>query len=372
MNTRVLVFTALSMILRTAAGAPVEVARGDKASQPRQPQIAVDEAGTIHLVHGVNNSVRYCRSDDQGKSFTTPIDLPSVEVLSLGMRRGPRITAVNGKITITAIGGAKGKGQDGNVLAYHSADAGATWAGPIVINDVADSAREGLHGMCAGPNGKVCCVWLDLRHRKSEVMAAVSVDGGASWSRNVLVYQSPDGSVCECCHPSVAFGMDGAIHVMWRNSLSGNRDMYVATSTDEGVTFGKAVRLGTANWQLDACPMDGGAIAWSAANGVNTIWQRDGSIFSFTVNDRHERHLGEGEQPWLASSSTGLYTVWLKKRGDEALLLRPGDAAPAKLAAQALDPVVAASTHRSGPVVAAWESRDESGEYTIMCEVVCR
>ncbi len=369
-TTTLAVATALLLTLRATAGTPVEVARGEQASQPRQPQVAVDEAGAIHLVYGVNNTVHYCRSDDQGKSYSAPKELPSFGSLSLGMRRGPRIAAFGRRIAVTAIGGPQGKGQDGNLLCYHSADAGATWSAPVVVNDVADAAREGLHGMGAGPDGTVCCVWLDLRHKKTEVMAATSVDGGATWSKNVLVYRSPDGSVCECSHPSVALGTDGAMHVMWRNSLSGNRDMYVAASTDGGDSFGKASQLGTGNWLLEGCPMDGGAIACTATNGVSTVWRREGKVYLLTPHDSQERLLGDGEQPWIAASSQGVYVVWLKNRGDQAFLLRPGEVAPTQLARHAYDPIVAASPDFTGPVVAAWEGRDESGGYTIMCEVV--
>ncbi|MDZ4779994.1 MAG: sialidase family protein [Planctomycetia bacterium] len=368
--TALAVATALLLTLHATAGTPVEVARGDKASQPRQPQVAVDEDGAIHLVYGVNNSVRYCRSDDQGKSYSAPTELPSLGALSLGMRRGPRIVAFDGRIAVTAIGGPLGKGQDGNVLCYRSADAGVTWSAPIVVNDVADSAREGLHGMSAGPDGTVCCVWLDLRHKKSEVMAATSVDAGATWSKNVLVYRSPDGSVCECCHPSVAWGANGVVHVMWRNSLSGNRDMYVAKSTDGGVSFGTASKLGAETWPLDACPMDGGAITCTAAYGVSAVWRREGKVYLLTQNDSPERLLGDGEQPWIAASPKGVYVVWLKNRAEEAFILRPGELVPTQLTSQAYDPVVAASPTLTGPVVAAWEGRDETGAYIILCEVV--
>src|SRR5690606_3684534 len=131
-----------------------------------------------------------------------------------------------------------GLGKDGDVLACRSADGGKTWQGPIRVNDAPNAAREGLHGMTSGSDGLLCCVWLDLRHAKTEVMSSTSRDRGATWSNNVLVYRSPDGSVCECCHPSVAIGRDQRVHVLWRNSLGGNRDMYVATSGDGGQTFG--------------------------------------------------------------------------------------------------------------------------------------
>ena len=51
------------------------------------------------------------------------------------MRRGPRIVATQQGIVITAIGGAQGKGKDGDVLAYRSTDKGRTWNGPVKVND---------------------------------------------------------------------------------------------------------------------------------------------------------------------------------------------------------------------------------------------
>ena len=35
--------------------------------------------------------------------------------------------------------------------------------------------------MAAGPKGAVCCAWLDLRNKDTEIMASVSNDGGKTW-----------------------------------------------------------------------------------------------------------------------------------------------------------------------------------------------
>ena len=112
-------------------------------------------------------------------------------------------------------------------------DDGKTWQGPARVNDVADSAREGHHAMASGADGSIWCVWLDLRDKKSEIYAAVSNDDGATWTANQCIYRSPDGSVCECCHPSVVVS-GHHVHVMFRNSIGGHRDMYVTSSTDGG------------------------------------------------------------------------------------------------------------------------------------------
>ena len=212
--------------------------------------------------------------------------------------------------------------------------------------------------MAAGPKGALCCVWLDLRNRTTEVMASISTNGGSTWGRNVLVYRSPDGSVCECCHPSVAFDVQGGIHVLWRNSLGGARDMYVASSSDGGKTFGKAARLGSGSWPLDACPMDGGGIAAIRPGKIATAWRREKTVFLSLNGEPNERPLGVGEQPWIAATADGPFVVWLKKRGDAAYLLAPDSSVPIELAAHANDPVIASGPHGRGPVVAVWETHD--------------
>ena len=223
--------------------------------------------------------------------------------------------------------------------------------------------------MSAGPKDSVCCVWLDLRNSKTEVMASVSTDGGQTWGKNSLVYKSPDGSVCECCHPSVAVDPQGRIFVQWRNSLAGARDMYVASSADGGKTFGKAAKLGSGSWPLKACPMDGGAIAVAAPGKVATAWRRDKAIFLLLAGQREERRLGPGEQPWIAATPEGPFVVWVKKRGDAALLLSPGSSSPVELAAHANDPVIASAPNGQGPIVAVWELH-EGNNYRIQCQVV--
>jgi hypothetical protein len=319
-------------------------------------------------VYGVGSTVLYCRSTDGGKTFGQSIELPSPKTIALGMRRGPRVAVTKGSICVSMIGGEQGKGRDGDLLTVHSTDGGKHWSAAVTVNDVPGSAREGLHGMAAGPTGQLACAWLDLRNRNTEVMAATSTDGGKTWGKNVLVYKSPQGSVCECCHPSPAFDQRGKLSVQWRNSLDGKRDMYLAQSTDGGNTFGKAAQLGTNSWTLNACPMDGGAIAALPSGNLATVWRRDKDVFLAYANAK-ETLLGPGEQPVVAATADGPYVIWLTKRNGSAQLLAPGRDLPIELSPHANDPVLVSGLGGRGPVVAAWESHDGE-QHTIVCQVI--
>jgi hypothetical protein len=334
-----------------------------------QPQVAIDESERIHLTFGIGNSVYYSSSLDRGATFAPSTEVAQTKRLALGRRRGPRVAATRDSIVIAAVAGQRGDGRDGDLFTWHSRDMGRTWHGPAKVNDVASSAREGLHAMASAPSGDLFCAWLDLRNKGTRIFGSVSRDGGATWSENVLIYTSPDGSVCECCHPSVVYDGDGILHVMWRNSLAGNRDMYVATSRDGGGSFAAAPKLGSSSWQLKACPMDGGAIAANTAGELVAVWRRDRDICLVRTSLAIERRLGTGEQPWIAVDKSGIYAVWLEKLGGKLWLTGEADDRPTKLADAANFPVVAASPTGQGPVVVAWEA-EEQGQPVVKAKVV--
>lgn len=337
----------------------LRLAEGEGNLSPGQPQACVAVDGTTYVVFGVADRVAFCKSVDDGKSFTAPRDAVTVPNLSLGMRRGPRIAVSQGSLVITAIGGQKGKGQDGDLLAWRSADGGESWSGPSRVNDVAASAREGLHAMTVAPDGSFWCVWLDLRSKKTELYAARSRDGGASWSDNSLVYRSPAGSICECCHPSIAID-DHGIHVMFRNSLAGDRDLYLVSSRDQGLSFGPAIALSRDRWALNACPMDGGMLASDGSGTITAVWRREGQLFRSTLDlDQHrvirEEPIGEGEQPWVASTSRGPVMVWTEGRAGRLRMKSDWESETQLLDRRARDPILVSRPGGAG-VVALWES----------------
>jgi hypothetical protein len=338
------------MVTVTSAGEPFSIYDGSSAAPPKQPQATLTPEGVAHLTFGVGDQVYYCQV--KGQSVSVPRVAFQVPNMSLGMRRGPRIAHAGQSIVITTIGGAQGKGKDG----------------PVRVNDVESSAREGLHAMTASKDGILWCVWLDLREKGTQLFASKSLDQGQSWSKNIRVYRSPDGSVCECCHPSIATE-GNSVHVLFRNSLKGNRDMYLVSSSDQGESFGPGERLGIQHWSLNACPMDGGMLAITPEGDVVSSWLRCGTVYTASGKATSETLMANGEQPWIASNASGTYVAWLTKRDGELRMEQLGTRNSIKIAESARDPVVVASTGIESPVYVFWEQR--VGERTsINCQVI--
>lgn len=305
---------------------PSSVAEG------RQPRLASDENGNVYCVFGAGEDLLIARSTDGGASFSPPTKVATLPDLMLGKRRGPRVVATGDFVVVTAI-----SSSDGDLLAWRSADHGGSWSAAARVNDVERVCREGLHDICADADGVIGAVWLDLRNRDTQLWSSFSKDGGATWSENRLVYRSPDGSICECCHPTIA-SHDGRWSVLWRNSVGGNRDIYASVSPEGNANFGDATRLGDETWALAACPMDGGDLA-VGSRGAWATWRRDAVCYATDLDDpSRERRLGRGEQPAVAMTSAGPAFAWIADRPGDLMLLSPGEKQPRKAADRVSDP----------------------------------
>lgn len=310
----------------------------------RQPQLAASPK-IMALAYGSGKAIYVATSTDEGRSFSKPVKVAELSVLPLGRHRGPRVAISGDTIVVTAVSGGP---ADGDLLAWRSVDGGKTWSSGVRINDVRAAPREGLHALAADGHGKVFAAWLDLRQPGTRLYEASSADSGATWSANVLLYESPDGSICQCCHPSTTIDASGRIWVMWRNSVRGARDMYIASSMD-GAHFSQPAKLGKGSWHLNACPMDGGGIGLDHGRVV-TAWRREKELYLAAPGEAEQR-IGEGVDISVAGGAAGVYAAWTSGGGIQ--VHTPRSAQPTTITEQGAFPNLLALPN--GKVLAAWE-----------------
>jgi hypothetical protein len=311
-----------------------------------QPQLAA-AYGQVALTFAAGNSIYFASSPDQGRTFSKPTKVADAGKLAAGRHRGPRIVILKDTLIVSAVVGASP--VDGNLVVWRSADQGKSWTRTADVNDVPGAAREGLHAMAADAHGNVFIAWLDLRTKGTTLYGARSTDGGRSWSKNVVIYASPGGTICQCCAPSLAIDEQGQVSAMWRNALGGARDLYLATSSD-GIHFNDPKKLGDGTWKLDACPMDGGGLA--IHNGrVISAWRRDGEIF-LAEPGKPESRIGKGKDVAIAAGNKGTYVAW--SNGAAVEILAPGASQPTQLSTGGAFVNLAALP--DGSALAAWEA----------------
>lgn len=285
------------------------------------PAVTTDPAGVVHVVYGRGGLVFYATSND-GETYSEPVMVDSVPGLHLGASRGPQIAATATSVVITAIDKA------GNVWAYSANRPAGKWLPRVRVTDVPDVAKEGFVTLTAGPGNTYNAAWLDLRaNKRNKIVGAHSADGGRTWSANRVVYNSPDGTVCECCQLSeVRQGEHVAI--MFRNYLNGSRDMHLIESMDGGKTFGKTRKLGDGTWKLKACPMDGGGLFMAPSGAISTVWRRADTLFTARPG-QPETELTTGKNAKIVTTTRGNYIVF--QREGQIWTISPNQPNPAAI-----------------------------------------
>jgi hypothetical protein len=322
----------------------------------RQPQLAAGN-GMVAMAFAAGGSVMVAFSHDGGRSFSAPRKVSEAPVLATGRHRGPRVLITDREIVVSAVTGktlasgehAHGLPSDGDLLVWRSSDKGKTWSKPAVVNDVPGAPREGLHAMASDGHGQLAASWLDLRKEGTRLYGAFSKDGGTTWSKNVLIYEAPGGTICQCCAPSLAATGPGSFTVMFRNVLGDSRDLYTIQLKD-GQLVSKPSKVGLGTWTINACPMDGGGLIYSNGKFISA-WRRGDDVFLSTP-DKPETRIGagvdialaaSGGHPWVAWQKSGKVLIWTAGRTET--LAEQGGGFPALAALP------------DGGVLAAWEAK---------------
>lgn len=318
---------------------------GQEGQVYKQPQLA-SVGSRIGMVFGAENAIYFAVSGDEGRTFDTPVLVATAPGLSLGNHRGPRIAFTADAVVIAAgVGPAKAQYGPNTLRSWRSTDGGKTWSPGVAIS-APESAGMGFHALASDGKQSLWSVWLGPVGGHVKLFGAHSADAGITWSKPRILYDTA-GGVCECCHPSAAITADGKVLVMFRNSLDGARDLYLARSTDGGETFALG-KLGEGTWPIDACPMDGGGFAEIHGDLV-TVWRRQSELFLARPDGKPEQRLGAGKNPAIGMSTKGVSVVW--QSGEGLMAKVPGRVEPYVLAKTGSFPSITGQ----GAAVAAWE-----------------
>jgi hypothetical protein len=309
MKSPYLVFFALLVLLTSCQDKPD--VQGAVIAAGQMPNLVKDNSGNIHLVYGNGDSILYAYSSDAGNSFSAPALVAVVPELAASHMRGPQVAATaNGLAVISC-------NEAGDIFSF-TKDQSGNWAQTRRVNDTDTTAKENLLALAADGNNAFA-VWIDLRDRHNKVFGAKSTDGGKTWSKNIMVYASPDTTVCECCKPSVTMKGNN-VYVMFRNWLNGNRDLYLIKSPDGGTSFGQAQKLGLGSWELNSCPMDGGNVVLDKNGDPETVWNRKGVIYA-SVPGKEETKVGEGKNCTMESVNGKNIYAWVED--GNVMVLKP-------------------------------------------------
>lgn len=242
---------------------------------------ALDHQGRLWLAKAVEKQLLVSYSDDGGKHFSTPVPVtPEPEEIAVDGENRPKIAvARDGTVMLSWIQILPQKMRAANVRFVRSTDAGAHFSRPVTLNDDNRITSHRFHSMAADGAGRVIVAWLDARDRDSakeaggeftgvSVYSIQSADNGATFTPNHL----SQAHTCECCRTAMTFSKEGPV-VMWRDIFNTNTRDFVIAHMDTG----KVRRATDDEWEINACPHNGGGIASDTSlNRLHLVWFTNG------------------------------------------------------------------------------------------------
>jgi hypothetical protein len=296
-----------------AAGAIVETMRVPEGGL--QPQIVAAET-TVHLLYYKGDPAAgdlfYVRSDDDGKTFGTPVRVNSGEgsAVAIGTIRGGQIAVGRQGRLHVAWNGSR-KATEGSFPMLYTRSDGKGGFEPERNLMTAGFGLDGGGSVAADDAGQVYVAWHACPIKgggelKRRVFVARSQDDGASFSRETPAWEESTGA-CGCCQLK-AWAHGGKVRLLYRSCTTMNdRDTFLLASDDAGATFhGGRIHP----WSINFCPMASYAFS---PDGSWAAWETERRVFWAAVDDSGRSdaiaaapNMGENQKhPVLATNKRG-------------------------------------------------------------------
>jgi hypothetical protein len=142
-------------------------------------------------------------------------------------------------------------------------------SGNVIVNDdPTGTSWQSLPDIAVDANGKIHVVWLDDRDATRDVYYSNSTNGGVSFNGSARVGDANDGGTPLKVSPEIAVDSNGKIHIAWHSHNGTAFNVYVANSTDGGLTFKTNSKIADNLPQIQLVP----DIAVYGSNNVYVVW----------------------------------------------------------------------------------------------------
>lgn len=253
------------------------------AAKAPRPALAVsavfDGRGQLWLAKVENQRVLVSFSKDGGQTFSAPVAVNAVpENIGAEGENRPKIVVVRDGTIHLSWTQLLQQPYTGEIRYSRSADGGKTFSTPVTLNDDKRLTSHRFDSLISDGQNKLAVVWLDGRDRdaakeKGEKFTGVSVyaarsdDNGLSFHPNQKITEH----TCECCRTALTWTANGPAAV-WRNLYGVNTRDFALANLDSGTVQ----RLAEDDWAIDACPHHGGWIAAGADDALHVVWYTNG------------------------------------------------------------------------------------------------
>lgn len=301
-----------------------------------------DQQGRLWRVWAYHGQVMVDHSEDKAMTFSPAVAInPQAEKVGADGELRPKIAlGQNGEIYVTWTQ-ALDKPYSGDIKFSRSTDGGLHFSTPIVVNRNRDIITHRFDSLAVSNDGTIYVAWIDKRdlhaaqaqgkqYTGAAVYYAASKDLGASFATEIKVADSS----CECCRIALKTTPDGSAMMFWRHVYGKNiRDHAMAGISAESVTH-VPTRISHDNWQIDACPHHGPAMARGGDWGWHLAWyngseakqglvyaRMDGSTWVVSLPRAFGNTAAQASHPDLWSAGEHVLLVWKELTEEAAVIM---------------------------------------------------
>lgn len=244
--------------------------------------VALDQGGQLWLAQVADQHLFVSQSHDDGKHFSKSIAVtPEAENIAANGENRPKIQVTRNGIVLVTWTQRLSEKYSGKIKFSRSTDSGQTFSRPIVLNDDERITSHRFDSLAMDGEGRVVVAWLDARDRdaakeKDEAFKGVSLyssqsfDNGAHFEPNRQIHQH----TCECCRTALTWTNNGPV-VLLRNIFDSSTRDFAVVNLDKAEEGAK--RVTHDEWQIDACPHNGGSLAVDRKGQLHLTWFTDGA-----------------------------------------------------------------------------------------------
>ena len=220
----------------------------------RFSEVAADSLN-VHVAwvqtEGNDKNIMYSKSEDEGETFSAPIQINSVDDNIISWDQGPKIKCHGNKVYVTYIDDRTGYYS---VYLNVSENYGETWQEEILISDT--SFNNGYHDFTIDSDGNFHLVYYnsaanysleDVRYR----FATSHNDFEPSISVGLV---SDTFLPCYCCNPDIELDNDGNIYIAYRSDNLNYRDTYLTVKRSNEDAFTENHRISYLDEYIFFCP----------------------------------------------------------------------------------------------------------------------
>ncbi len=298
---------------------------------------AFDAQGVLWAAHKDGGYIAVSRSADAGRSWSAPLRVNSIiEPTDMGADSRPKIALGTGGEIYVSWTRPLGKPFTGEIRFARSLDGGRSFSTPLTVHADRQEITHRFDALAVNNKGQLFVAWIDKRdgvaaarakaaYRGAAVYYAVSDDHGASFRGDFRLAEHS----CECCRIALRPQDDGSVLALWRHVFSPNiRDHALARMTPDGKPA--EVRRATFDdWRIDVCPHHGPSLDMDASGRLHAVWftqaPKNSGVFYGRLRDGGvdlQRRVGgeTAEHADLAVSGNRVVVAWKEFDGERSRL----------------------------------------------------